>query len=222
MNYLASTKSSKRFTMHSDIQRNFFDDIMGSDTFEDNRSVYQEIVYDQFEETLRSALPLFTKSIERSQLQHYIKEFMGYGAKSPFIWNMSIEFAGYIRTQLKSVKVKEQLCFDTTQTKLYMHPHRMRPSSKKSKERKVALSKTAVSLKLEKNYFVIYKNRFDNEVYILEITKTLSLLLKLLKNRYPFTKTVRLVSKQAAISYPKLLPLLRQVRDDFYAKGILE
>lgn len=208
--------------MHSDIQQTFFDDIMGPESFDDNRSVYQEIVYDQFEDTLRSALPLFTKNIESSQLQSYIKDFMKKGAKSPFIWNISIEFADYIRTQLKSVRIKEQLRFDTTQIKLYMHPHTMRPSSKKSKERKVVLSKTAVSLKLEKEYYVLYKNRFDNEVYILEITKTLSLFLKLLKNRYPLNRTVRLVSKQAAISYPKLLPLLTRVRDDFYAKGILE
>lgn len=207
---------------HSNTQEAFFNDIMGSHPFEDNRSVYQELVYDQFEETLRNALPHFTKSIESSQLQHYIKEFMNKGAASPFIWNMPSEFAGYVRTQLKSSSVQEQLYFDLMQTKLYMHPYMMRLSSRLAKGRRVSLSKTAASLRLEKSFFVVYKNRFDNEVYILEITKTLSLFLKLLKNRYPLSKTVHLVSKKLAIPYPKLLPLLRQVRDDFYAKGILE
>jgi hypothetical protein len=147
---------------------------------------------------------------------------MDSGAKSPFIWKMSSEFADFMNPKLYSKRLKEQLVFDCTQTKLYMHPYVMRLSSRLPKERRVSLSKSAVSLRLEKGYFVIYKNRFDNEVYILEITKTLNTLLKLLKNRYPFTKTVRLVSKQVAISHTKLYPLLRQVRDDFYAKGILE
>jgi hypothetical protein len=103
-----------------------------------------------------------------------------------------------------------------------MHPHMMCLSPKRPYGRRVTLSKSAVSLRLEKGYFVIYKNRLDNDVYILEITKTLSLLLKLLKNRYSFTKTVRLVSKHMPTSYQQLYPLLVQVRDDFYAKGILE
>ncbi len=208
--------------MHSDIQRHLFDDIMGYESFEDNRAVYQELVYDQFEDVLRNALPRFTKDIESSQLKHYIQEFMQYAAKSPFIWKMSSEFADFIHPKIHSKQLKEQLVFDCTQTKLYMHPHTMRLSSNMPKNRKVTLSRSAVTLRLGQGYFVIYKNRLDNDVYILEITKTLNTLLKLLKNRYPFTKTVRLVSKQVAISYSKLYPLLRKVRDDFYAKGILE
>lgn len=208
--------------MHSNAKRNFFDDIMGTQTFEDERSVYQELVYDQFEDVLRNALPLFTENLSGSQLKCYILEFMKHGAKSPFIWQMSSEFAEFINPNLHSKQLKEQLLFDTTQTKLYMHSHTMRQSSKIPKNRSVTLSKTAYSLRLGEKYFVIYKDRFDREVYILETTKTIYLLLKLLRNRYPFAKTLRLVSKQIAIAYPQLYPLLAQVRDDFYTKGILE
>jgi len=207
---------------HSNIEQRFFSDIMGSEHFDDNRSIYQELVYEQFEDTILSAFPLFTQNINKVELRTYIKDFMTHGASSPYIWKMTSEFANFMMPRLSSRKLKEQLLFDNWQIKLYMHPYIMRKTTRKPKRRSLALSKTAVSLKLGDSYFVIYKNRFDNEVYILEITKILSIFLKLLRNRYSISKTVRLISMRVNIPYSKLFSLLIQAQDDFYAKGILE
>jgi hypothetical protein len=147
---------------------------------------------------------------------------MTHGASSPYIWKMTSEFAHFMMLRLSSKRLKEQLLFDDWQIKLYMHPYIMRKTTQKPKRKSLALSKTAVSLKLGNSYFVIYKNRFDNEVYILEITKILSIFLKLLRNRYSISKTVRLISMRVNIPYSKLFSLLIQAQDDFYAKGILE
>jgi|GEM_PF-6278093 len=207
---------------HSSVQHKLFSDIIGCEYFDDNRSLYQELVYDQFEDTILSAFPLFTQNIDKSELRTHIKDFMIYGSMSPYIWKMTSEFANFMLQRLSSKRLREQLLFDDWQIKLYMHPHTMRQTTRTSRERTLALAKTATSLKLGSSYFVIYKNRFDNEVYILEITKILSIFLRLLRNRYHIHKTVRLVSQRVNMPYSKLLPLLIQAKDEFYAKGIIE
>jgi hypothetical protein len=207
---------------HSNQQQRFFSDVIGSEHFDDNRSLYQDLIYDQFEDTILSAFPLFTQNIDKLELRTHIKDFIKYGSKSPYIWKMTSEFASFMLHRLSSKRLKEQLLFDDWQIKLYMHPHTMRQTTRKSNRRTLALSKTATSLKLGNDYFVIYKNRFDNEVYILKITKILSIFLKLLRNRYHTSKAVRLVSMRVNIPCSKLLPLLTQAQDDLYAKGIIE
>jgi hypothetical protein len=83
----------------TDIQRDFFKFITFSDdaiTSGENASVYQELIYYRFFETIRSIYPVTVNNLGADLLENHIKKFISKGAKSLLLRDMANEFRSYL------------------------------------------------------------------------------------------------------------------------------
>ena len=143
---------------------------------------------------------------------------------------MPFEFFDYLKKyNLICKKEKELLEFETKQIKIYTSNKKTR-ATKYSQKKQYKLSQNANITKTSYNildtndktqYILTYKNNDNYGVYYIQITETLYLFLKLLRNK-TIKKTIKLISNHKNIKYKDLEEILLPVVKNFATKGIIE
>jgi len=212
-------------------QKDLFNQILSQKSTKDERiSIYQELVFMRFEEVIKSSLPIFSNSISKNKLTKLIKEFISYGAKSYFVYKVPFEFFDYLKKyNLISKKEKELLEFESKQIKIYTANKKTR-ATKYSQKKQYKLSQNANITKTSYNilntndktqYILTYKDNDNYGIYYIQITETLYLFLKLLRNK-TIKKAIKLISKHKNIKYKELEEILLIAVKNFATKGIIE
>ena len=212
------------------VQKDFFNQtISQTSTKNQNISIYQELVFMRFEEVIKSSLPIFSNYISKERLTSLTKEFINYGSKSSFIYKVPFEFFCYLKKYNQICKKeKELLEFETKQIKIYISNKKIKSSKYNPKKRyklclNTNITKTSYNI-LNTNdkiqYILTYKSIENFDIYYIQITKTMYLFLKLLRN-ITIKKAIKLISKHKNIKYKELEAILLPVVKNFITKGIL-
>ena len=205
------------------IQKEFLGTILDNSKHTDNPNIqiYQELVLFRFLEVIKSTYPIYTSSISKDNLDGIVKQFIKNGCKTPFVWKISMEFKEFVYNLKSTTKLqKETLIFELKQILIYVSNRAMK-SRKISYTKSYRLSKNALVMKLNSEYILIYKNKYDNMVYHLSISKFLYYFFKYQRGNNTINKAIKFASKRSSINYNDAIKISNSTIVDFVYNGIL-
>lgn len=215
------------------IQTSFFDEVIKNNNIDNKqKSIYAKLIYMRFEEVLTSSLPQSTKIIE-SCLENYIREFIIYGSKCEDMKNITFEFVKFLcdTKKINSRLLDECLKFEINELKLYLSSKSMR-SVRFDFNRNYQLSKNCMIMKVRndilhqtyekrKQYILIYKDISSHDVFHMELTKVLYIILNRLRNNESLEKTLKIVCLKEKLDYTKVKPIIIDTLKTFCKSGIV-
>ena len=216
------------------IQKEFLSTVLNNDKSiqNENMKIYQELILYRFKEVLSSTYPIFTDYMDEIELETLIKDFIIYGCRTSYVWQISLEFKQYLHSKRELTLIQKQiLSFESKQIKIYVKNDDIK-CSVLSYKRAYRLSKNASVMIFDfdilnqtfykqKQYVLIYKSKDDFQVYHLSISKFLYWFFKYQKANNTLTKAIYFASKKANIDYNDAKNIATQTIENFINDGII-
>jgi hypothetical protein len=217
-----------------DIQNDFFNDVLTSKNIQDpNKEIYNELILFRFIEVINSTFPIYSKYLKKEILENKIKDFIKYGAKTSFVWQVSFEFKKYLETQVTLTKIeKEILSFESRQILIYISSKNVK-AKKISNQRAYKLSSNASIQKhnfdivsesfnkIKPKYYLIYKDINDFDVYYIELSSFLYYFLKYQRNSNTINDAIYLSAKRVKLNFSDAKQISKNVIENFINTAIL-
>jgi hypothetical protein len=218
-----------------DIQKKFFDEILSSNNVSNtNKEIYAELILFRFTEVINSTFPIYCKCVTKNDLDIQIKNFILYGAKTSYIWQVPFEFKDYLflHSNIKKL-LKEILIFESKQISIYISSKHLKRKKISYKRRYKLSSNSAIQIhnfdivngtfeKIAPKYYLIYKNIDDFDIYYIEISKFLYYFLRYQRGGHTIDKAMKLASKRANINYKDAKQISKDVIENFVQIAVLE
>ena len=217
-----------------DIQKNFLSIVLNSDKSIHNKNmkIYQELILYRFKEVLSSTYPVFTNYMDKIELETLIEDFIMYGCKTSFVWQISLEFKQYLHSKRYLTLIQKQILnFESKQISIFVKNDDIK-CSVLSYERAYKLSINASVMMFDydilnqtfakqKQYVLLYKNKEDFQVYYLSISEFLYYFFKYQRANNTINKAIFFASRKSNINYKDAKNIASKAIENFVSDGIL-
>ncbi|WP_331774592.1 hypothetical protein [Sulfurospirillum sp. 1612] len=196
---------------------------------------YRALIYNRFYEVLSHAFPIFFETIDHDAFEKSIYEFMRYGAKTPYIWQVPNEYRKFIKAKnmlREDPFVDDLLWFEWIEIKLLMQTHQ-RPKNRLFHFKNTY--RLASNARVKPLHFRVFEHRFEQKgeyfllsyydfeaqaVHYREIAPALYLFLKNL-NTHGLKKSIKILAHQSHESIKNVKQFLKPALQELCEQGIL-
>ena len=222
---MANNKAKK--TIERDVQDRFFD-IISDQKNNPNSSaynVYQKLVFNRYEEIVKSTFIEFSKYISEDELEKSIYKFLKNPPNTPFVWQIADDYRKFVKKQKLFHNRKylyELLYFDWIEVEIYMKEYKKIKKPKFSWDSSYILSPWSRIKKcnfdiINKNYeskrenfLIIYYDYKSNNVLFREINQFLYVLIKKAKKNESLSKILKKLCKENEIDFNEAKEVLQE------------
>ena len=196
---------------------------------------YQVLIYNRFHEVLSHAFPIFFETIDHDDFEKSIYEFMRYGAKTPYIWQVPNEYRKFVKAKniFKNLLfVDDLLWFEWIEIKLLMQQYKKPKSVTFDFKNAYRMGMNGVVKKLHYRvhqqdfqqqsdiYLLAYYDIDQERVYYREISEVMYFFLKNL-NANGLKKSIKILARLSDESIKNVRKFLKPALQELCELGIL-
>jgi len=196
---------------------------------------YQALIYNRFYEVLSHAFPIFFETINHDAFEKSIYEFMRYGAKTPYIWQVPGEYRKFVKAKrvFKNLLfIDDLLWFEWIEIKFFMQQYK-KPKTVKFDFKNAY--KLGISGVVKKLHYSVHKQDFQrqSDIYLLayydiskegvfyrEISGVMYFFLKNL-NSHGLKKSIKILAGLSDESIKNVRKFLKPALQELCQLGIL-
>ncbi|MAD43188.1 MAG: hypothetical protein CL623_12465 [Arcobacter sp.] len=213
-------------SIERDVQNRFFDIISDQKNNPNNSAynVYQKLVFNRYEEIIKSTFIEFCKHISEAELEKSIYEFLKNPPSTPFVWQIAKDYKKFVKKQKLFHNHKylyELLYFDWIEVEIYMKEYKKIKKPNFSWDDSYLLSPWSRIKKC--NFDIInkdYESKRENFLIIYYDYKSDDVLFREI-NQFIYTLIKRTNKKQSILETLEILCIENEI-DINEAKEILE
>ena len=210
-----------------DVQNRFFD-IISDQKNNPNSSaynVYQKLVFNRYEEIVKSTFREFSKYISEDELDKSIYEFLKNPPSTPFVWQIANDYRKFVKKQKLFHNRKylyELLYFDWIEVEIYMKEYKEIKKPKFSWDDSYILSPWSRIKKCNfyiinkdhetkrENFLIIYYDYKIDDVLFREINQFIYVLIKQANKKQSISETLELLCKENEIDFNEAKEILHE------------
>ncbi len=214
-------------SIERDVQNRFFD-IISDQKNNPNSSaynVYQKLVFNRYEEIVKSTFIEFSKYVSEDELEKSIYEFLKNPPSTPFIWQIANDYRKFVKKQKLFHNRKylyELLYFDWIEVEIYMKEYKKIKKPKFSWDNSYFLAPWSRIKKCNfdiinknhetkrENFLVIYYDYKSDDVLFREINQFIYTLVKDANKKQSISKTLELLCKENEIDFNEAKEILHE------------
>ncbi|MBU3014326.1 putative DNA-binding domain-containing protein [Poseidonibacter lekithochrous] len=208
-----------------DVQNRFFDIISDQKNNPNNSaySVYQKLVFNRYEEIVKSTFIEFSKYVSEHELEKSIYEFLKNPPSTPFVWQIANDYRKFVKKQKLFHNRKylyELLYFDWIEVEIYMKEYKKIKKSKFSWDNSYLLAPWSRIKKCNfdiinknhetkrENFLIIYYDYKSDDVLFREINQFIYTLIKKANKKESISKTLESLCKENEIDFNEAKEIL--------------
>jgi hypothetical protein len=218
-------KAKKSF--EKEVQDRFFD-IISDQKNNPNSSVYnvyQKLVFNRYEEIVKSTFLQFSKYISEDELDKSIYEFLKNPPSTPFVWQIANDYRKFVKKQKLFHDRKylyELLYFDWIEVEIYMKEYKKIKEPKFSWDSSYILSPWSRIKKFNfdiinkdhetkrENFLIIYYDYKIDDVLFREINQFIYTLIKQANKKQSISETLEFLCKENEIDFNEAKEILEE------------
>lgn len=235
---MASNKAKN--SIERNIQKRFFDIISDQKNNKNNSAynVYQKLVFNRYEEIVKSTFIEFCKYISKKELEKSIYAFLKNPPNTPFVWQIANDYRKFVKKQKLFHNRKylyELLYFDWIEVEIYMKEYKKIKKPKFSWDNSYFLSPWSRIKKFKfdiinkeyeqkrENFLIIYYDYKSDEVLFREINEFLYVLIKQSNKKYSILETLDFLCKENEIDLQEAKMILEEpLKELVLSKAIIK